>query len=139
VIDHEQNTCIAKESGYNLLNLPLPPVPLGKRIPLQVIHHELWHSVTQQKKLVMKQLISKGHNLKEELDEVCPKLKLSNVIAVIREHIEVLADQANLIAQGTKLCEEYKDVFDLLPHYDDLLDEIHCRVILKDAAKMITT
>ena len=35
--------------------------------------------------------------------------------------------------------EEYKDVFDPLPHYDDLSDEIHCRVILKDASKTITT
>jgi hypothetical protein len=98
VIDHEQNTCIAKESGYDLLNPPPPPVPLGERIPLQVIHCELWHSVMKQKKLVMKQLISEGCNQKEELDGACPKLKLLNVIAAICEHIEVLADQANLMA-----------------------------------------
>jgi len=30
-------------------------------------------------------------------------------------------------------------VFDPLPHYDDLSDEIHCRVILKDVSKTITT
>ena len=38
-----------------------------------------------------------------------------------------------------KHCEEYKDVFDPLPHYDDLSDKIPCRVILKDALKTITT
>jgi len=40
---------------------------------------------------------------------------------------------------GETLREEYKDVFDPLPHYDDLSDEIHCRVILKDVLKTITT
>ena len=96
VINHEQNTCIAKESGYNLLNLPLRQGPLGERIPLQVIHHELQHLVAKQKKLVMKQLISEGRSVKEELDKACLKPKLSNVIAAICECIKVLADQVNL-------------------------------------------
>jgi len=98
VIDHERNTCIVKESGYDLLNLPPPQVPLGERIPLQVIHCELRHSVAKQKKLIMKQLLSEGHDVKIELDKSCPNLKLSNLIAAIRERITVLADQANLIA-----------------------------------------
>jgi len=87
----------------------------------------------------MKQFINEGHNHKDELDKACPKLKFSNVIAAVCEHIEVLVDQAKLIAWGAKLCEEYKGVFDPLPHYDNLSDEIHCRVILKDASKTITT
>jgi hypothetical protein len=98
VIDHEQN--IAKSSGYDLLHVPPPPVPLGERIPLQTIHQELWHLVVKQKKLMMKQLKSEGCHHKEELDKRCPKLKLPNVIAVIHKHIEVLADQANLIVWG---------------------------------------
>ena len=106
---------------------------------MQEIHRELWHLVAKQKKLVMKQLISEGHDHKNKLDKVVLKLKLLNVIAVVCEHIEMLADQANLLAQGVKLCEEYKDIFDPLPHYDDLSAEIHCRVILKDASKTITT
>jgi len=106
---------------------------------LQEIHCKLWHLVAKQKKLVMKQLISEGHDHKNKLDKVVLKLKLLNVIAVVCEHIEMLADQANLLAQGVKLREEYKDIFDPLPHYDDLSDEIHCRVILKDASKTITT
>jgi hypothetical protein len=139
VIDHEQNTCIAKDSNYDLLHPPPLPVQLGERIPLQTIHRELRRSVAKQKKLVMKQLNSEGHSRKDKLDKTCPKLKLSNVIAAVRERIEVLADKANLIAQSTKLRDEYKDVFDPLPHYDDLSDEIHCRVILKDASKTIMT
>jgi len=129
----------SEELGYDLLNPPPQQVPLGKRIPLQVIHRELQNSVAKQKKLVIKQLLSEGCNMKNELDKSCPKLKLSNLIAAICEHIEILADQANLIVRGTKLHEEYKDVFDPLPHYDNLSDEIHCRVILKDASKTITT
>ena len=113
-------------------------MPLGERLPLQMIHRELQHSVAKQRKLMMKQLQSKGHHCKEELDKRCPELKLPNVIAVIREHIEILADQANLIAQSETLRKEYKDVFDPLPHYDDLSDKIHCRVIPKDASKTIT-
>jgi hypothetical protein len=139
VIDHEQNTCVAKASGYDLLHPPPWPVPLGIRLPLQTIHRELWQSVAKQRKLVMKQLQMEGHHHKEELDKGCPGLKLPNVIAAIHECIEILADRANLIAWSETLQEEYKDVFDPLPHYDDLSDKIHCRVILKDASKTITT
>jgi len=43
-----------------------------------------------------------------------------DVIAMIRTHIEILADAEDLIQQGNKLHEEFKDVFNPLPHYDDL-------------------
>jgi hypothetical protein len=35
------------------------------------------------------------------------------------------------------LREEFKDVFDPLPHYNDLSHEIHCKVNLRDASKTI--
>ena len=103
VIDHDQNTSIAKASGYDLLHLPTPPVPLEERLLLQIIYWELQHLVVKQRKLVMKQLKSKGCHRKEGLDRRCPKLKLPNVIAAIHECIEVLVDKVNLITQGETL------------------------------------
>ena len=58
---------------------------------------------------------------------------------MIHARIEILADKENLIQWGNKLREEFKDVFDPLPHYNDLSDEIHCKVNLRDASKTIKT
>jgi len=62
-----------------------------------------------------------------------------DVIAAIREWVEILADKAKLIEQSDKLCDEFKDVFNPLLHYDDLSDEIHCKINLKDASQTIKT
>jgi hypothetical protein len=61
------------------------------------------------------------------------------VIAAICEWVEILADKAKLIEQSDKLCDKFKDVFDPLLHYDDLSDEIHCKINLKDASQTIKT
>lgn len=61
------------------------------------------------------------------------------MIAAICEWVEILADKAKLIEWSDKLHKEFKDVFDPLPHYNDLSDEIHCKINLKDVLKTIKT
>ena len=137
--DHDANTCIAKESGYDLLNPLSVPERKDLLMSLQEKHCELQCSVKEQKKLLLLQLKSVGCAKKRECDKKYQSTCGMDVIAAIRTCIEILADAEDLIKQGNKLCEEFKDVFDPLPHYNDLSDEIHCKVNLRDASKTIKT
>jgi len=139
VSDHDVSTCIVKGSGYDLLN-PLPaPERKDPLMSLQEKHHELQRSVKEQKKLLLLQLKSVGCAKRRECDKKYRSTNGMDVIAMIHTHIEILADAEDLIQQGNKLHEEFKDVFDPLPHYNDLSDEIHCKVNLRDALKTIKT
>jgi hypothetical protein len=95
--------------------------------------------VKKQKRLLLLQLNSIGRVKREELDNEYRATDGIDVIAAIREWVEILADRAKLIEQSDKLCDEFKDVFDPLLHYDDLSDEIYCKINLKDASQMIKT
>jgi hypothetical protein len=76
--------------------------------------------VKEQKKLLLLQLKSVGCTKRRECDKKYQSTNGMDVIAMIRTHIEILADAEDLIQQGNKLHEEFKDVFNPLPHYDDL-------------------
>jgi hypothetical protein len=136
VSDHDASTCIAKESGYDLLNPPSAPERKDPLMSLQEKHCELRRSVKEQKKLLLLQLKSVGCAKKRECDEKYQSTCGMDVIAAIRTHIKIFADAEDLIQQGNKLHKEFKDVFDPLP---DLSDEIHCKVNLRDASKTIKT
>jgi len=139
VTDHSSKTCIAKECGYDLLNPPPTPEPKEPLMSLQEKHRDLRRSVKDQRKLLLRQLNSVGRARREKFDKECRTTSGTDVIAAIRERVEILADKAKLIERSDKLREEFKDIFDPLPHYDDLSDEIHCKINLIDASKTIKT
>jgi len=85
------------------------------------------------------QLNSVGRTKKEKIDNECCASNGIDVIAAIHERIEILANKAKLMEQGDKLHTEFKDVFDPLPHYDDLSNEILCKINLKDTSLSIKT
>jgi hypothetical protein len=80
-----------------------------------------------------------GKTKKEKINNECCANNGIDVIVAICEQIEILANKAKLIEWGDKLHAEFKDVFDPLPHYDELLNEIHCKINLKDALLTIKT
>ena len=108
-------------------------------MPLQEKHRKLRQSVKRQRKLLLLQLNSVGKVKREELDNEYRATGGIDVIAAIRERVEILADKAKLTEWSDKLRDEFKDVFNPLPHYDDLSDEIHCKINLKDASQTIKT
>jgi hypothetical protein len=61
------------------------------------------------------------------------------MIAVIRMHIEILSVQSHLLEHANKVKTEYKDVFDPLPHYNNLSMDVYCQINLKDTSQTITT
>jgi hypothetical protein len=139
VTDHGSKTCIAKGNGYDLLNPPPTPDVREPFMSLQEKHRNLRRSIKKQRKLLLLQLNSVGRPKKEKIDNECHASNGIDVVEAIRERIEILADKAKLMEWGDKLRTEFKDVFDPLPHYDDLSNEILCKINLKDASLSIKT
>jgi len=106
---------------------------------LQEKHCILRRSVKDQRKLLLQQLNSVRRARRVRFNKECRTTNGTDVIAAIRECVKILADKVKLIARLDKLREEFKDIFDPLLHYDDLSDEIHCKINLIDASKTIKT
>lgn len=62
-----------------------------------------------------------------------------SVFAVVRERIEILSAQQELIDRGVKVKAEFPRLFDELPHGDDLPKDVYCRITLKAAEQTIKT
>jgi len=138
VTNHGNNTCIALPSGYDLLNPPPKPKAEGEYVLLQRKHRELRNTVKGKRKSLIKELKSKNEAQKQKIDVICEPVKDVDIVAAVRAHIKVLADKERLLLLDSGLRTEYKDVFDPLPHYDDLSTDVYCKVNLKDASKTIT-
>lgn len=65
--------------------------------------------------------------------------KLVDPVTAIRQRIKSLTaqDQLNCLADTVKT--KYKSVFKPIPHLDELLTDVYCRIKLKDASKTINT
>lgn len=58
-----------------------------------------------------------------------------DLVAAVRDQIEMLNTQEQLDHLSDAVKEKYKDVFSPIPHLDDLSTDIYCRIQLKDATK----
>jgi hypothetical protein len=68
-----------------------------------------------------------------------PDLPKHTVIGAIRERIEVLTAQEKLRTLGDQVKIDFKDVFEEIPHVDELPTDVYCRIKLKDSSRMITS
>ena len=87
--------------------------------------------VTKLKMMCMEQLCRVKHNFEP--------VKPVDVIAAVREHIEVLAAQDVLKGMGKDIMDKFKDVFSAIPHIDELPMDVYCHIKLKDASKLVQT
>lgn len=62
-----------------------------------------------------------------------------STLAVVRERIEVLGAQQELIDRGNKVKADFPRLFDELPHGEDLPKDVYCRIKLKSAEQTIKT
>jgi Reverse transcriptase (RNA-dependent DNA polymerase)./Integrase core domain. len=129
-----------KGVDYDLLNPTKSSTQRTKpQISLQKKHRELRKSMRDQKRILMKEILRTGKARRAWTDESTTSVAAVDVVASIRARIEVLADKERLLGFERDLRSEYTDVFDPLPHYDDLSDDVHCKIKLKDAGKTIST
>ena len=60
-------------------------------------------------------------------------------VAAVRERIEVLAAQEELLCLGEDLKKEFINVFSEIPHLNELPTDVYCHIKLKDASKTFQT
>jgi hypothetical protein len=70
-----------------------------------------------------------------ELEGLFENVKQVDVIAAVRERVEVLAHWAELDDKGSKLKAEFKCLFEPMPHVDELPTDVLCQIKLKDTEK----
>lgn len=132
VIDHDAQTALSKIHNVDLLNpVPLSRAPVPKsRIPKndRLLFFRARLDMMDELRAVLK------NKFIEPLD-VKAVDNTTKVIAAIErlEHAELLR------ARGDKLKTEFHDVFDAIPHVDELPTDITMKITLKEAEKTIVT
>ena len=127
VTDHALRACIDKKSGYNLLNnnpaLPTPP---------KLSPHEKRRLVKQQQREFIKELKGVCNEQLSLIEDSFEKVKEVDTIGAIKVRIETLALQKTLQKEDIKLREEFKDLFEPIPHVDELPTDFVAEIKLKD-------
>ncbi|KIK38836.1 hypothetical protein CY34DRAFT_90294, partial [Suillus luteus UH-Slu-Lm8-n1] len=130
VIDHELRTCIAKDDDYDLLN-PEANLPKKSCVPSPPKMAALRHEVVRELKHILPEY-------KLLVDESCEPLNGVDIVAAVRQHIEILASDEQLRSRDAAIKHEFIDRFPAdIPHNDSLPSDVLFRIKLKDANKVI--
>ena len=127
VIDHADRTVIDKKSRFDLLNPKPPPLPVQPKTKLK----DLFTKVMATCKLVFAELKLACHKHYQPPVRIEPV----RIITAIWQTIENVAAKIDLEKMGTKMVTEYHDVFELIPHVNQLPTDIYCNIQLKDATQ----
>jgi hypothetical protein len=135
VIDHADRTVIDKVSGFDLLNPPPPPAPKAPKQTLKQFFLQL--KADRALMLAELKMVCAEHllTIRNRFEVVKP----IDLVAALRQRIETLTavDQLNRLGDAVK--HKYSDVFDAIPHLDELPTDVYCRIRLKDPSKTIAT
>ena len=135
VSDHAARCCIHKKTGYNLINPAIPiPLPAPRpKLKAQLKTNRRFKAET------LKELINTfdtkwGTRLKPH-DKVKPFDKLK----AVKTRICSLINTEILRRKTQQLLNEFKAVFEPIPHYDKLPNEVTAEIKLIDPGKPIKT
>ena len=112
---------------------PPPPPPPRKKL------HEFFKELQDDRKLMVAELKMVCHDRLQHTKSKFETVKPINNVAAIRERIEILAAQKELVHLGEKLKKDFANVFSEIPHIDQLPVDVYCRIKLKDTSKTIQT
>jgi hypothetical protein len=122
VTDHVARTCIDKINLYDLLNPPpiVPPLPPKPKLREQI-------KITKaDKKLVLAELMMVVHDRLKNAKLRPEQVKDFNVAGAIRERLDVLITQEQLNKREKILKAEFKEIFEPIPHANELLARCCC-------------
>ena len=133
ITDHAECSCVDKKTGYNFLN----PAPIS---PLPPPHMQAKEQI-KFTKVAKKKVLA-------ELTEVCRKhiadnkltfeeVKDVDVIAAIRDAIEIIALKDQLEKHGDDIKKDFRLIFKPIPHVDDLPQDYMAHIKLKEAERTI--
>ncbi|KAF8868392.1 hypothetical protein CPB84DRAFT_1857860 [Gymnopilus junonius] len=129
IIDADARTCIDKTTGYDLLNLSVivpPPPPRMKSV-------DQIKSTKSAKKHVLAEIIEVGKKRMEDGKLTFEDIKPINAIGAICDAVEKLATIEQLQRHGDKVKKDFREIFEPIPHIDDLPMDYLAHIKLKDA------
>jgi hypothetical protein len=135
MIDHSARTVIDKMTGFDLLHPPLPPTPKIPKLKLK----EFFLQLKADRALMLAELKMVCAECKVLIHSHFEKVKPVEPLAVLHQPIETLTAQEQLNRLGDAIKNKYSDVFDAIPHVDELPTDIYCRIKLKDSYKVFAT
>ncbi|KAJ7443071.1 hypothetical protein B0H11DRAFT_2251143 [Mycena galericulata] len=126
VVDHAERTAVDKNCGYDILNPPPPSPPKKKVMKLR----EKLKRTKADHKAVARELftVCEKRRLDMEAKSLFEPVKEVDVIAAIRERVEVLAHWDELNKRGDKIREEFPVLFEPMPHVDMLPTDVYCEI-----------
>ncbi|KAF7339146.1 Reverse transcriptase-RNase H-integrase [Mycena venus] len=131
VIDHSACTVTDKRCGYDLFN---PPEPKALPVPKMKLKDKL-KKTNGDYKLMMTELnaVCDARKTYLEKNNLFEDVKPVDVIAAVRERVEVLAHWDELNKKAEALKREYSTIFEPVPHVDLLPTDVYCEIKLKKA------
>lgn len=67
------------------------------------------------------------------------KIELVNIFTAIQQTIENVVAKIDLEKMGAQMVTEYHNVFEPIPHVNQLPTDVYCNIQLKDATQQITS
>lgn len=146
IVDHELGTAIDKKTGFDLLNNdPKQDSCPDRRKPC--LGRARQSKVTRRD--ILDDRYDKLQNNWVRYPSLCPKVKHTgqfepitkklNTVAAIAQAINRLTEQERLAKIEQNLKDEYKSIFEPIPHSSLLPDTVTARIRLKDEYKKIST
>jgi hypothetical protein len=112
-----------------------PPEACRKKPKLK----EIFKKVSHDHKNLQKESKDMCEVCRAHLDSSLETVKLVDVIATVQEWVEVLAAQEKLVQLSVQMKEEFREVFEPIPHVKELLADVLCSIKLKNVNKTIVT
>ena len=133
VTDHAACTCIDKKMSYDLLNPPVitPPAPPKPELKEQM------KMTKADKKLMLAKLMMVCNDRIRHLKLKPEKVKEFDVVGAVRDHIEFLATKEALQLKEQTLKTKYCEIFEPIPHVNELPYNVVAKIHLKDAERTI--
>jgi hypothetical protein len=140
VIDHELDTAIHKPTGFDLLN-ENKPCPLITPLPLSRSPKQIRDKIERVKREVLAELKCRCAERLQVLEQnnYFDKIPSFNPVASILKTIELLASKEHLQKLNSDLKDGFKQIFEPIPHIDDLPPHKPARIHLRDAYKKIAS
>ena len=140
VMDHDADTAIAKDTGFDLLNenapcsVTIPPTP-------RLSPKQKRDTIINTRRQVLQELKYKCIECRQFLEDnhLFETISPPSYIAFIKDSIERLASKADLLTRKNKLKDEFHTLFQPIPNISHLPPHEPARIHLKDAYKKFST
>jgi len=101
--------------------------------------HEQIKNTKADKKLVLAELLLMCHDRLKSGKGVPEHVEPFNIAGAIHDHIEILANEDALCKHETRIKSEFSQIFEPIPHIDELPKDVVAEIHLKNAEKTIKT